>query len=111
MSHSGKRVLFGVTVAAAGVIYAVHYQQTFDRTEMHKGVLRDKARQAAKKKELREASQQALDGNPGVPTTNDLELDRLEIKGKQARLAVMTELEDESRRVVGSESRKGVKRR
>ena len=107
MSQSGRRVLFGVTLAAAGVIYAVHYQQTFERTDMHKGVLRDKARQASKSKERREAAQL----RSSVLSEQVSDSDRLETERKVARLSVMAELEDESRRIVGSEARKGVERR
>jgi hypothetical protein len=45
----GKVVLAAVTVAAAVVVYAVHYQQVFEKTEMKKGVLRDIERLEAKK--------------------------------------------------------------
>ena len=44
-----SKVLLGlVTVACGVVVVAVHKQQTFERSEMHKGVLRDMARQEAK---------------------------------------------------------------
>eukprot|EP00601_Ochromonadales_sp_CCMP2298_P008451 CAMPEP_0173195404 /NCGR_PEP_ID=MMETSP1141-20130122/15034_1 /TAXON_ID=483371 /ORGANISM="non described non described, Strain CCMP2298" /LENGTH=73 /DNA_ID=CAMNT_0014119925 /DNA_START=137 /DNA_END=358 /DNA_ORIENTATION=- len=52
-----EKVLLGVvTVGAAGVIAVVHYQQVRDRTEMHKGVLRDKERLAARKRARAESS-------------------------------------------------------
>jgi hypothetical protein len=38
-----------VTAAAAVVVYAVHYQQVYEKTEMRKGVLRDIERLEAKK--------------------------------------------------------------
>jgi len=44
-----SKVLLGlVTVACGVVVVAVHKQQTFERSEMHKGVLRDIERQEAK---------------------------------------------------------------
>ena len=46
---SGKGVLIAMTVGAAGVVYIVHYQQIRDKNEMHKGVIRDRERVAAKK--------------------------------------------------------------
>lgn len=45
----GKAVLLTVTAAAAVVVYAVHYQQVYEKTEMRKGVLRDIERLEAKK--------------------------------------------------------------
>jgi hypothetical protein len=49
MFSSGKGIFVTISVAAATVIYAVHYQQTYDKAEMHKGVLRDRERRAKKK--------------------------------------------------------------
>ena len=46
---SGKGILMIMTVGAAGVVYVVHYQQVRDKREMHKGVIRDRERVAAKK--------------------------------------------------------------
>jgi hypothetical protein len=48
MSGSGKGILAFMSVGAAVVIYAVHYQQTWEKTEMRKGVLRDIERQRQK---------------------------------------------------------------
>ena len=48
MSGSGKGILIFMSVGAAAVIYAVHYQQTWEKTEMRKGVLRDIERQKQK---------------------------------------------------------------
>jgi hypothetical protein len=44
--HTGrhKAVLGAVTVMCIGVVAIVHWQQQYDRSEMHKGVLRDKER-------------------------------------------------------------------
>lgn len=42
---SGKGVLIFVSASAAVVIFAVHYQQTWEQTQMKKGVLRDIERQ------------------------------------------------------------------
>ena len=39
-----KAVLGAVTVMCIGVVAIVHWQQQYDRSEMHKGVLRDKER-------------------------------------------------------------------
>jgi len=47
---SGKGVLVIMSIGAAGVVYIVHYQQVRDKKEMHKGVIRDRERVAAKKK-------------------------------------------------------------
>jgi hypothetical protein len=44
MAFSGKGVLIAVSLTASVVVYAVHYQQKWERAEMHKGVLRDKER-------------------------------------------------------------------
>ena len=38
-----------MSIGAAGVVYIVHYQQVRDKKEMHKGVIRDRERVAAKK--------------------------------------------------------------
>jgi len=46
---SGKGILAMITIGAAGVVYVVHYQQVRDKREMHKGVIRDRERVAAKK--------------------------------------------------------------
>jgi hypothetical protein len=46
---SGKGLLIAMTIGAAGVVYIVHYQQIRDKNEMHKGVIRDRERVAAKK--------------------------------------------------------------
>jgi hypothetical protein len=83
MSKSGKHVLGAVTLCAAGVIYAVHYQQTWEKAEMHKGVLRDKERIAKNK------AQKMRDDN---------------------RIDVLRELEDDKRRIIGSASRRGMER-
>jgi protein PET117 len=53
----GKGVFGFMTVAAAGVIYVVHWQQENDKAEMHKGVLRDKERRRAKEAQKKEAQQ------------------------------------------------------
>ena len=58
-----ERVVLGViTVAVAGVVVGVHLDQTRERREMHKGVLRDierqKAKQQAKQQQVNEVSQQ-----------------------------------------------------
>ena len=55
-SSSATGVLATVSAAAAIVVYAVHYQQTRDRNEMHKGVIRDKERRKAKIALAKEAS-------------------------------------------------------
>ena len=49
---SGKRLMKSVAVAAVIVIVAVHYDQKYERDEMHKGAIRDKERQKAKKLQL-----------------------------------------------------------
>jgi len=50
MPNAGpKRFLAGTIAVSLVVIYAVHYQQNRDRREMHKGVLKDRERVAAKK--------------------------------------------------------------
>jgi len=36
-----KKFLIGSVACVAAVVFAVHYQQTWERNEMHKGVLRD----------------------------------------------------------------------
>ena len=63
-----KVVLGFVTISAAVVIAGVHIQQTRDRNEMHKGVLRDKERLLVKRNNLKLANTDA-DGftkiNPG----------------------------------------------
>ena len=52
MFSSGKGVFVTICTAAGAVIYVVHYQQTYDKAEMHKGVLKDRARRAKKRAEL-----------------------------------------------------------
>ena len=49
MFSSGKGTFLTICTAAGTVIYAVHYQQTYDKAVMHKGVLRDRERRARKK--------------------------------------------------------------
>ena len=78
MSRSGKHILVAVTLSAAGVIYAVHYQQKWEKAEMHKGVIRDKERMA----------------RISIQKERDAE-----------RSTVLKELESTNRRVVGSEER------
>lgn len=51
-----KRFLAGMIVSSLVVIYAVHYQQSRDRREMHKGVIKDRERVEAKKALKRENS-------------------------------------------------------
>ena len=36
-----KKFLIGSTGIVAVIVFAVHFQQTWERNEMHKGVLRD----------------------------------------------------------------------
>ena len=81
----GKSVLFAVGLSVAGVVFAVHYQQTWEKAEMHKGVIRDRQRVAAKKK--------------------------FESERADARKDVCLEVEDNERRIIGSEARRGVERR
>jgi len=45
----GKIIFGGVVSVVAGIVYIVHYQQSRDRREMHKGVERDKERLKLKK--------------------------------------------------------------
>jgi hypothetical protein len=59
MFSSGRGLLVSVSVSACVVIYAVHYQQTRDRTEMHKGVLRDMERRLAAKRKAGAKSESA----------------------------------------------------
>ncbi len=42
-----------MSVATGAVIYGVHYQQEYDKAEMHKGVLKDLERRKAKALESR----------------------------------------------------------
>jgi hypothetical protein len=46
---SGKVVLAASLAIVAGVISVVHWQQTKEKTDMKKGIERDKARTAQKK--------------------------------------------------------------
>jgi hypothetical protein len=55
-------VMAAVTVGAAVTIIAVHWDQTRQRQEMHKGVLRDIDRQKAKAA-LKEQEEQQKRGN------------------------------------------------
>jgi len=45
----GKALLISMTVAVAGVMAFVHYQQVDERKRMHKGVERELERMKAKK--------------------------------------------------------------
>jgi hypothetical protein len=57
-----RAVLAVITVAVAGVVVGVHWDQTRERREMHKGVLRDierqQAKQQSKQQQADELSQQ-----------------------------------------------------
>ena len=52
MFSSGKGTLATVTLAAAAVIFVVHYEQVRQQNEMKKGIARDKLRVENKKKQL-----------------------------------------------------------
>ena len=55
MPNSGPRGFLAMMIASSlVVVYAVHEQQTRDRKEMHKGVIRDRERVEAKKALQRE---------------------------------------------------------
>ena len=51
-----RGVLISMSVTACAVIYAVHYQQEYDKAEMHKGVLRDLERRKDKKSKSKSKS-------------------------------------------------------
>ena len=57
-TRQGKGVLVSVTLAAAGVIYAVHYDQVRQQTEMKKGIERDRLRVENKKQQNSTGNQQ-----------------------------------------------------
>ena len=48
MPGSGRGFFVSICAAAGAVIYGVHYQQEYDKVEMHKGVLKDVERRRAK---------------------------------------------------------------
>ncbi len=47
-----RKFFAAATVCVVGVVYAVHYQQTKEKKDMHKGVLRDLERQNARAAEI-----------------------------------------------------------
>ena len=49
--NQGKGVLIAVTLAAAGIICAVHYDQVRQQTEMKKGIERDRQRVETKRQQ------------------------------------------------------------
>jgi hypothetical protein len=53
----GKGIFGASLVLVGGIVAVVHYQQESDRKEMKKGIARDLARMAAKKKASLNSSQ------------------------------------------------------
>lgn len=60
-----RSVLVAISGAACGVIYAVHYQQEYDKAEMHKGVLRDLERRKSKAASRAAMERENIPGNEG----------------------------------------------
>jgi hypothetical protein len=46
---SSRSLLFGSVLISSAIIVSVHYMQSYEKSVMHKGVLRDIERQKAKK--------------------------------------------------------------
>lgn len=59
----GKSTLFATAVVVSGIVFVVHYQQIYDKTEMHKGVLKDMARLEAKKQSRQQHQDIRVDDN------------------------------------------------
>ncbi|KAL1979806.1 hypothetical protein VTN96DRAFT_5092 [Rasamsonia emersonii] len=58
MSRASKVTLAATTLAAAGIIYFVHWAQEADRAAMHAGVLRDEEKQRIKRERQAEFEMQ-----------------------------------------------------
>ena len=77
-----RGVLVAISGAACGVIYAVHYQQEYDKAEMHKGVLRDLERRKSK------AASRAATERENIPETKESEHDMAFFWCKQRELRI-----------------------
>ncbi|CAE6448172.1 hypothetical protein RSOLAG22IIIB_05996 [Rhizoctonia solani] len=60
MSRVAKATLFASVVFAGLAVWGVHAQQRKEQETMYMGVIRDEARQAAKKKQREEELQESL---------------------------------------------------
>ncbi|KDN47808.1 hypothetical protein RSAG8_03228, partial [Rhizoctonia solani AG-8 WAC10335] len=60
MSRAAKATLFTSVVFAGLAVWGVHAQQRKEQETMYMGVIRDEARQAAKKKQREEELQESL---------------------------------------------------
>ncbi|CAE6444886.1 unnamed protein product [Rhizoctonia solani] len=60
MSRAAKATLFTSVVFAGLAVWGVHVQQRKEQETMYMGVIRDEARQAAKKKQREEELQESL---------------------------------------------------
>ncbi|RBR07359.1 uncharacterized protein FIESC28_10702 [Fusarium coffeatum] len=49
MSRASKLTLLGTSLGTVGIVFAVHFQQKFEREAMHEGVIRDMEQQRVKR--------------------------------------------------------------